>query len=75
MLAIKMRRVDGYEIYEHAETLSEAVSFIENEAINTAGDTWSGALDTIFPIYWRIINKTTAEQIAAGFVDEYGEIT
>ena len=72
MVNIMMRQKDGYEIYDEADDLREAMQTIEDEAINIAECNWTGDYDKIFPIYWECRYGNDFEGYGSGFVDEYG---
>lgn len=72
MISIMMRQADGYEIYDLADDLKEAVLLIENEAINIAECSWTGDYDKIFPIYWECRHEDRPGHYDSGFVDENG---
>lgn len=76
MFTIKMKYKDGYERVDSDDgELSDALSYIENEAINEAEITWTGNIDKIFPAYWQVIRDIDSKIVASGFVDENGALT
>ena len=72
MINIMMRQKDGYEIYDSADDLREAIQTIEDEAINIAEYNWLGDYDKIFPIFWECRHNDSLAHYECGFVDEYG---
>ena len=72
MIKIMMRQKDGYEIYDEADNLREAIQTIEDEAINIAECNWPGDYDKIFPIFWECCHVDNPGYYESGFIDEYG---
>lgn len=75
MLHIKMTYKNGFEHYDSAETMDEATAIIEGCAVNQAADTNSEDWWLFFPIFFTITDEESRETIAAGYVDEEGELT
>lgn len=75
MLHITMTYKNGFEYHDIAETLDEATAIIEGCAVNQAADTNSADWWLFFPIFFTITDEVRRESIAAGYVDEEGELT
>ena len=75
MLHIKMTYKNGFEHHDSAENLDVATAIIEGHAVNQAADTGSENWWLFFPIFFTITDDECRETVAAGFVDEEGEIT
>jgi len=75
MLHITLTYKNGFEHYDSAETLDEAIHIVETCAITQAVDTSSEDWWLFFPIFFTITDEENRETIAAGFADEEGELT